>query len=252
MIRALLTVLVASLVVIVIGPPLLLLGLIYPSRWAIARGSEFWARAILWAAGVRLTIEGTEHIAAESPKFFMGNHQSALDIPILIAALRGDVRFMGKDTLFRIPLFGWVILRYGYTPVHRSRPRVTLQTLNRMLARIRERPISLAVFPEGTRTRDGRLLPFRKGTMKIGRRAGLPIVPFSIDGSMAVNSRDKFRAVPGRVRLTFSEPIPAEEIAAMSPTELHDRVHEAVLRGLEHPSSIAPRNDASLIMAEGT
>lgn len=252
MIRALLTVLVASLIVVTIGPWLLLCGLAYPSRELAARISRLWATAILRTAGVRLTIEGKEHIADASSRFFMGNHQSALDIPILVAALRGGAQFMGKDTLLRIPLFGRLLLLYGYVPVHRSQPRVTLRTLNRMLTRIREKPFSLVVFPEGTRERDGRLLPFRMGTMKIGREAGLPIVPFSIDGSMAVSHRDVFRVCPGPVRLTFSKPIPAKAVMAMSPAELHDRVHEAVLQGLGQPSSSASMNGAPVIAAEGT
>ena len=246
------TLLVASTLVVVIGLPVLLMGLVYTSRRVFAQGSMSWSRTILRVTGVRLTIEGTEHIASGDPMFFMGNHESALDIPILIVALRGDVRFMAKHALFRIPIFGWVIARYGYIPIHRSSPRTTLRTLNHMIGRIQKKPISLVVFPEGTRTRDDELLPFRKGTMKIGQRVGLPIVPFSIEGAMEVIHRDEFRAVPGPVRLTFAKPIPAEEVAAMSPTELGDRVREAVLCGLGRTSSPAPTDDASLMTTKGT
>jgi 1-acyl-sn-glycerol-3-phosphate acyltransferase len=253
MLRALVTMLVMSLLVVLLGVPVLLLGLIYPFRWVMARGGQLWSLAILRAAGVRLAIEGREHLRGGAAMFFMGNHESALDIPVLIVGLRGNVRFFGKDALFRIPVFGWVLHRYGYIPIHRSNPRATLRKLERMLARIKRRPISLAVFPEGTRRRGDQLLPFRMGTMKIGQRAGLPIVPFSIDGSMAVIHRDEFRAVPGPVRLTFSEPIPALDAAAMSPSELHDRVRGAVLRGLGRaPEDPAPSDDAPMMAAEGT
>jgi 1-acyl-sn-glycerol-3-phosphate acyltransferase len=90
------------------------------------------------------------------------------------------------------------------------------------------------------------------GTMKIGQRAGLPIVPFSIDGSIAVIHRDGYRVRPGPVRLTFLEPIPVEQIAAMSTAELHDRVREAVSRGLGQPSSPTSMDDAPLIATDGT
>lgn len=232
MFRALITALAMSLVVLVLGTAALLIGLIYPSRRVIAFASLVWSRVILFLAGVRLTIEGKERVADGIPRFFMGNHQSALDIPILLYALDGHVRFMAKDTLFRIPVFGWVLLRYGYAPIDRSSPRVTLRTLGRMLERLRRSPISLAVFPEGTRSSHGGLLTFRRGTMKVGQRSGLPIVPFSIEGSLAVYNRERFAANPGPVKLIFAEPIPPEEVAAMSTTELHDRVKAIVARQL--------------------
>jgi 1-acyl-sn-glycerol-3-phosphate acyltransferase len=224
-----------TLAVLVLGTAALLMGLVYPSRRVVAFAAVVWSRVILSLAGVRLTIEGKERVADRVPRFFMGNHQSALDIPILLLALDGYVRFMAKDTLFRIPVFGWVLLRYGYAPIDRSNPRVTLRTIEHMLERLRRDPISIAVFPEGTRSSDGRLLPFRRGTMKVGQRSGLPVVPFSIEGSLAVYSRDHFAANPGPVKLIFAAPIPVEEVAAMSTPELHDRVKATIARQLGQP-----------------
>ena len=204
MFRAAITALAMSLVVAVLGTSALLIGLVYPSRRLVAFAAVVWSKVILSLAGVRLTVEGKERVSDRVPRFYMGNHQSALDIPILLLALDGHVRFMAKNTLFRIPVFGWVLLRYGYAPIDRSNPRVTLRTLDRMLERLRRDPVSLAAFPEGTRSPDGRLLPFRRGTMKIGQRSGLPVVPFSIDGSLAVYSRERFAAHPGPVKLIFA------------------------------------------------
>jgi len=232
MLRAAVTVLAMSLVVMVLGTFALLAGLIYPSRRVIAFAAVVWSRVVLSLAGARLTVVGKEWVADGIPRFFMGNHQSALDIPILLLALDGNVRFMAKDTLFRIPVFGWILMRYGYAPIDRSSPRVTLRTIERMLERLRRNPISIAVFPEGTRSPDGNLLTFRRGTMKVGQRSGLPVVPFSIEGSLAVHSRERFAANPGPVRLIFGEPIPAEEVAAMSTPDLHDRVKGTIARQL--------------------
>jgi 1-acyl-sn-glycerol-3-phosphate acyltransferase len=239
-----------SLMVATIGVAALLAGIVYPSRRLIASASLLWARGILLFSGVHLTIEGRQHIEDGVPRFYMGNHQSALDIPILIVALRGDVRFMAKDGLFRIPIFGWVLRRYGYAPVNRSRARTTLRSLDQMIGRIRRQPISFAVFPEGTRSRDGALLPFRRGTMKIGQRSGLPIAVFTIDGSMDVHHRDRFAATPGPVRLTFSEPIPAEEVAGMTPTELHDRVVATISRQLGGTGKNELRDEAACVAAK--
>lgn len=232
MFRAIFVALVTAMLVVVIGTPVFILGLIYPARGFFAWPSFVWGRCILAACGVRLQIDGQADLGEPRPRFFVGNHQSALDIPVLIVALRGNVRFMAKESLFRIPILGWNLHRYDHVPIDRKSPRVTLHRLERMIARIRRAPISLIVFPEGTRSPDGELLPFRKGAMRICQRAGLDVVPFSICGSQAVLDRAKFRVRPGAIRLRFGEAIAAADVSAMTPAELHDRVYDDVARGL--------------------
>jgi len=250
-----------ALAVIILGVPTLLVGLLYPSRLVVAACALSWARVVLLCSGVRLTVQGKEHVSDGVPRFFMGNHQSALDIPILMAALRGDVRFMAKNTLFRIPIFGWVMMRYGFVPIRRDNARITLRALERMLTKLRRKPVSFAVFPEGTRSRDGRLQTFRRGTMKIAQRSGLDVVPFSIDGSLAVQHRDHLlRTTPGPVRLVFGAPIPAAKVADMSAIELQRRIVETVAHQLGLPAassmsadlSDAHADDLPLVAAEKT
>lgn len=235
MLRASITAAVMVVLVILLGVPLFLLGLVYPSQRAMALATSIWARSILLFAGVKLKVVGRERIANGTARFYFGNHQSALDIPIVIAGLNGHVRFMAKDSLFRIPLFGWVIRRYGYAPIDRSNPRNTHRTLQEMLDRVRRQPMSLAVFPEGTRSRSPRMGPFRRGTIKVAQRSGLPVVPFAIDGSIYVHHRERFVATPGPVTLTFGEPIAAEEVAAMTQAALHDRIRATIAGQLGQP-----------------
>ncbi len=233
MLRAILAILLWAFLLIVVGIPVLLAGLVYPSRTVGAFGTRVWAKAMLWVCGVRLSVCGADAVTDGTPRFFIGNHQSALDIPIVLAALHGDVRFMAKKSLFFIPIFGWIIARYGYVAIDRSSARVTVADINRALERARRNPVSFAVFPEGTRSRDGRLGSFRMGTVKICQRWGFPVVPFSIRGAIDVAHRDRMFAVrPGSVRLTFGQPIPAEEAAQMSPVELHDRIRAVILSHL--------------------
>ncbi len=273
MIRAAIGLLVFVVIVVVLVIPLLLIGLVYPSRRLAGFVSLIWARAMLLICGVRLTIvrhaqgaalQGSEaeeresshsggqalpcdrrrprtleahatktpQIVDHSSTLLIGNHQSALDIPILVVALRGRVRFMAKSNLFHIPVFGWALWRYGYVPIHRTQPRRTRERLQRMFGELGRKPISFVLFPEGTRSSDGRLLPFRKGAMKICQRGGLPVVPFCIDGSVAVCPRNQLRVHPGPVRLTFFREIPVPEVASMSTAELHDRVRESIAEGL--------------------
>ena len=228
---------------LVMGLPVLVIGFIYPARIAVAILAAVWAKAMLIISGARVTIEGLERVTDGKARFLLGNHQSALDIPIIVWAFRGNVRFMAKESLFRIPIFGWNLRRYGYVPVDRSSARAALRSVERAFERFRKRPISLAIFPEGTRSVDGRLLPFRKGTMKICHQASLPVVPFSIDGACKVNPKDRFGLFPGPIRVRFGEAIPPEEVAAMSARELHDRVRGAVERMLgQVPTDSDERN----------
>jgi len=227
--RAIITLIVIFLLVLLLGGFAFITGVFYPSRAVMNRCSVLWSRAILFCSGVRPTIRGCEYIADGIPRFFMGNHQSALDIPILICVLKGNVRFLAKDSLFRIPLFGWVIRRYGYLPVDRANARRTLKTVGGAIDGLRRNPICLAAFPEGTRSRDGKLLPFRRGTMKFAQQAGLPLVPFAIEGTIDVlNSRRFLRIVPGPVTLSFCEPIASEDVVAMEPAALLERVASTV------------------------
>jgi len=232
-----------AIMAVFLGIPVLLIGFINPSRWVITRSSVLWGKAMLAAAGVRLTVVGREHATDVEPRFYMANHQSALDIPLILAAVGGNVRFFSKSSLLRIPIFGWILARYGIVPIEKSNARATHATLERLLDRLRTDPISLAVFPEGTRTRDGSLSPFRKGTMKIATRAGISVVPVAIEGSLAVNHRDDWCLRPGPVRVTLTEPIPASQVASMTSTALHDRVVSAIQSVLDETNANEGRRE---------
>lgn len=232
MVRSALALFVFGLMAIPIGIPVCLIGLVYPSRRVYAWSATLWANTMLAICGVRLKVEGAEFLQGDNAKFFVGNHQSILDVPILISVLGGRFRFLSLDRLFQIPIAGWVMSAYGHVPIDQNRPRVALARLTKMVEAIHRRPISMAVFLEGTRSIDGKLLPFRKGTMKICQRAGLMIVPFTIDGSVQVCRRNQMGVQPGEVRLRFSQPLSVEEVAAMTPGQIHDYVRERIAAGL--------------------
>jgi 1-acyl-sn-glycerol-3-phosphate acyltransferase len=219
--------------ILIWATPVWLAGLIYPSRSIVAFGARWFGRFVMISCGARLRVVGAESVRDGVPRFYVGNHQSALDISALLVALDGNVRFLAKESLFRIPIFGWAMRRSEFIPVDRSNARNAKLTIEAMLERFRKRPISLVIFPEGTRSRDGQLLPFRKGAMKICSRAALPIVPFAIDGSGQVSPAKQFRIRPGLITLRFAQPIAADEVASLAPDKLHDRVRAAVEQCLE-------------------
>lgn len=244
------TILISAMIMLILMPPALLVSLFYRQQWFGAFVARIWVRIVLWMGGVYLTIEGREHICDGVPRFYIGNHQSSLDIPILIYGLRGYIRFLAKKSLFRIPIFGWYMSSYGYIPIDRENPRATYRTLNKMLGRIRDHPSSFAIYPEGTRSIDGQLLPFRRGSMKIVQRSGLDIVPFSIDGSGRVFGRDTNICHPGPVRLVFGKPIPSNEVANMTTTELRDHVQLIIARQLGQSDDYSMAENMQVLAAE--
>ncbi len=233
MFRWAVTFFLASVGVLLFGVPTAIIGLFDRSRRALAWGANAWGKLIMRASGCRLVIKGYEHVHDGEPKFFVGNHQSALDIPVMLVALGGRVSFLAKRSLFDIPVFGWVLRLNGYVPLNRKNARKDHARLVRMLEDLARHPISYCVFPEGTRSMDGQLLPFRRGALKICQRSGLAVVPFSINGSLAAHARGGFVVTPGEIQLTFAKPIPAEVVKSMDMQQLHDRVVDDVAAGLE-------------------
>ncbi len=232
MIRGIFVLLTMAVLALAVSLPLCVVGIFHASQRAGSIASWIWGRGVCAVCGIRVDVIGANHVSGDGPCFLVGNHQSAIDIPVLLDVLGGRIRFLAKASLFRVPLWGWALGQYGHVRVHRSSPRATLAGVEAMLARIKRKPVSLVAFPEGTRSPDGALLPFRPGTMKICQRAGLPIVPFSINGTHAVQPRGRFRVRPGRVRLVFGEPIGVEEMARVSTVDLCERVRSEVARQL--------------------
>jgi 1-acyl-sn-glycerol-3-phosphate acyltransferase len=233
MIRSLLVIVVTLILTIVLGTILITVGLLIPARWCFNPIFHFWGWGILKAAGVRLIVTGDEQVQPGTPCFFVGNHQSALDIPAMATVTRGRVRFMAKKSLFYIPFMGWAIWMHGFVPVDRSNPRTMKRVLDGMLKRLARNAVSMLVFPEGTRSEDGSVGEFRRGTLRVCRQAGMPIVPFSIDGSLAVHRRGALRIHSGPIRVCLGRPISKEEISGLEVPALSKSVRDRVL-GLMH------------------
>lgn len=192
-----------------------------------------WSKGCLFAAGVRLIIEGTEHVPCDRPLIFMGNHQSYFDIPVLFQAAPVPFNWLAKEELFRIPVFGHSIRSAGYIPIKRGNGRDSLKSLNRASELVKAGR-SVAIFPEGTFTADGSLLPFKRGGFILAAMAGVPIAPFSISGAMKINPPDNLLSLrPGVIRIKFSPIIEIDANVARHPTWLSEQVRMAIATGLE-------------------
>ncbi|NPB09444.1 MAG: 1-acyl-sn-glycerol-3-phosphate acyltransferase [Thermodesulfobacteria bacterium] len=179
----------------------------------------FWLRGILWVSGVKLEVRGLEHLRRGESYIFAANHRSQFDIPVLAVALPYQIRWLAKESLFRIPLFGWALKAIGYIPVDRRNPRKGLKSLEAAALKVRE-GFSVVIFPEGTRSPDGRLLPFKTGGFVLAIKSGHPVVPVAICGTERIMPKGKLYVRPGLVRVKILQPIETRGLSLREKTEL--------------------------------
>lgn len=167
---------------------------------------RWWARTLLWAAGVSVRVHGAEWARGGAPRIFVGNHVSWFDVLASAAALpRG--KYVAKAELFRIPVFGQAIRWIGMIAIDRDNRKAAFGSIERAAAKIRDgNPV--VAFPEGTRGKEYALRPFKKGPFVLAITAGVPIVPMVIHGTIERMRRGSWAIHPGVIEVTFGEPIP--------------------------------------------
>jgi len=187
-----------------------------------------WSRLILWTTGVTVRLEGLERLDPSRSYVFAANHQSIYDIPIVFASLPYQVRIIAKESLGRIPFMGWHLQRTGHVLVDRS--KAGAGTVKKM-ARLVAKGHSLIVFPEGTRSLDGAIAPFKGGSFVIAMQAGLPVVPLTIVGSRTVMLKGELMVRPGAVTLVVHDPIETAGVPREEVREFAAAVRDVVARG---------------------
>src|SRR6185295_8277081 len=176
---------------------------------AMTMARVVWSGPILWMVGARLKVEPLPDVDWTRPYLFAMNHQSTLDIPVAVSALPVNIRFVSKQSLARVPFIGWYMRRTGMVFVDRSNRVRAVESLRRAGERIRA-GVNILIFPEGTRSRNGRILPFKKGPFALALEAKVPIVPVVIEASGQVLPADAWTLYPGAVRVKVGRPIPTE------------------------------------------
>lgn len=186
-----------TVLVILFGVPFSFISPNYLHNCAI-----LWAKGCLLLAGIRVRVTGAENIPRDRSAVYISNHQSNFDILALFACLPLQFRWMAKKELFDIPLFGLAMRRSGYISIDRSDRRKSLQSMVDAAQRIKE-GTSVIIFPEGTRTPDGKLLPFKKGGFMIAVKAQVPIVPVAIQGSYELLPKGQIMVRSGQIDITI-------------------------------------------------
>ena len=172
----------------------------------VHRLSKSFSAVILFIAGIKISIKGRELLDVNENYIFISNHQSYFDIPVLMQAIPNVVRFIYKDTMTRIPIFGWGMYLGQYIPISRTNPRLAITQLKKSAEKI-WRGISVCIFPEGTRSEDGNTGEFKKGLFILADEAKVKLVPVTISGSFKILPKGKFNIKGGMVNVTFSEPV---------------------------------------------
>jgi 1-acyl-sn-glycerol-3-phosphate acyltransferase len=191
------------------------------------RVSVLWAKILLRITSVRVTVEGRENILRGGAQVFMANHQSGFDILIVLANIDTYFAWIAKKELFAIPVFGRALARTGAIAIDRKNFVRAMRSIQDASRRIREGK-SVMTFPEGTRSMDGRIHPFKKGVFHLALKAGVPIVPVTIVGSGGIMPKKSLRVHPGHVTLVIDKPIDVSRYTEETLDDLLNRVYDVI------------------------
>jgi 1-acyl-sn-glycerol-3-phosphate acyltransferase len=189
-----------------------------------------WAGSLLWAAGVRVDVAGIENVLRDAPQVFIANHQSIFDVFAMLAHLPASVRFIAKQELGRIPILAQAMRAAGHVFIDRQNRRGSGLAMREAGERMKRENLSLGLFPEGTRSRDGRLGTFKKGAFVLAIETQAPIVPVCVNGSYEIVAGGRVR--PGRMSLSVSPALPTQGKDVGDRDAVLEAVRETVASGL--------------------
>jgi 1-acyl-sn-glycerol-3-phosphate acyltransferase len=219
-----------SLYIIVAGIPLLLYTVISKNPnalyWAGVRGVMFFVRAV----GVRVRIAGTERIPSGTC-LFVANHTSAADAPAVVGAIPRRIAILLKKSLFAYPIVGQAFHLAHFIPVDRSKQDSAIASLEKAIEAMRAGQ-SFLIYPEGTRSPDGRLQEFKKGAVVMAIKAGVPIVPIACSGAQRIMRKRSLEIHAGEILVEFLAPIDASQYTFEEREKLNGVVHDALAAGL--------------------
>lgn len=226
----------ASLVTIVVTfscATAVLLAVLFRARRPLLDGiSRTWARLILQACGITVELSNAHNLPSGSA-ILVGNHQGMLDILALMSALPHPPVFAAKSELFRIPLFGQAMRSVGHIPIYRGHPEKAIASINQGAKSLQRKEQQLAFFPEGTRSRDGKIHAFKKGAFVFALESKLPLVPFAINGSFQCCPPRKNRVYAGVIQLQILPPKNTHHYTLEQRDQLTAEVREAIVKAVD-------------------
>lgn len=230
MLRALLVTTSVFLYILLVGGPMVLYAWLADSAERLYWAGVAGARLALRLAGAKLEIEGLEKIPRERPCVFMANHLSNADPPAVVSFLP-RVSILAKKQVFRIPILGYAMRKVEIVAVDRADPDAARAAVEEAVG-VLGRGLPFMVFPEGTRSRDGRLLPFKKGGFVLAIQAGVPIVPITILDSERIMRKGRWAIQPGTIHIVVHDPIETKGYTFERRDELVARVRAQIASAL--------------------
>lgn len=226
MIRTVIVALFLALYTLVLGPPLILYTVLTRSAelmyWVGVKGLVFITRV----AGMRVDVEGRENIPA-GVCLFAANHTSNADAPAIVGAIPRRLAIFGRKSLFDIPIVGLAFRLAKFVPVDRGNREAALKSVKQAVEYIKTGS-SFLVYPEGTRSPDGRMQRFKKGSFVMAIEAGIPIVPVACSGAHRIMKKNSLIIHPGKVTVRFGRPIDVSGYTVEQRNALAERVHDAI------------------------
>jgi len=193
--------------------------------------ARLWGKIQLRTTGSRVTMQGLEYLDPRQSYILVSNHQSFFDIFSLLGYLPLQFRWIAKAELFRIPLLGWAMSRAGYIPIERGSPKKAYRSMIAAAEKVRN-GVSVLIFPEGTRSPDGNLQPFKKGVFLLALKSQAPILPVAIRGTRDIMRKNDWRTYPGHVEIRIFPSIETTGFSTAKEDELSEKVRNTLLRHL--------------------
>ena len=232
-----------SLYILIVGPPLLVYTLITkdpdPIYWGGIKGVMFFVRAV----GVRVRVKGTERIP-QGVCLFAANHTSSADAPAIVSSIPRRVAILLKESLFKWPIVGAAFRSAHFIPVKRSARESAIASVERATEAIKAGQ-SFLIYPEGTRSPDGRLQEFKKGAVVMAIKAGVPIVPMVCSGAHRIMEKRSLVIHPGEIVVEFLNPIDASKYSFEERDILNRVVHDAMAAALPNDQKPAGSTESS-------
>ncbi|MEX2260998.1 MAG: lysophospholipid acyltransferase family protein [Bryobacteraceae bacterium] len=191
-----------------------------------------WSRFLLFVSGVRVDVQGLEQLDLSANYVFVANHLSLMDTPVVLASVPVRFLFIAAEKYFRIPFLGTHLRRGGHLPVNILDPRGALKVMTEAARLIRERNLSIVLFPEGTRAR-GPMGEFKEGAAYIGIKSGIPVVPMAILGTRDILPAGSLHLRAGRAQLRIGEPLPTGNLTLKDRAQLTSALRARVCELLQ-------------------
>ncbi len=217
----------------------ILLGFFDKSGNSSHKVARIWAKSILFMSRIEVIVKGFSNIDPSRSYIYMANHLSNFDIPVLLAYLPVQFRWLAKAELFKIPIFGRGMRGCGYISIDRSNRKEAFKSLDKA-AQIIRNGVSVVIFPEGTRSREFKVNKFKKGGFVLAVDSQVSVIPVLISGTWHIMSKSGLRIKPGKVFLEIMEPVETTEYTRKTKDDLMNRINNIISSSFEERKKDQP------------